>query len=118
MMERGQDKTSHLSFLYFFSVNPVNSFTAELTIQGNKLTNEPKMTISDGTNCDDSNLELLKIIGIENEVRRVSIYAVVDGEFINYQLKPDEFNYADNTLNVFIPYINLKLCNPFELSWA
>ena len=104
--------------LYIFSVNPVNSFTAELTIQDNKLTNEPKETSSGSAGCDDSNLELLKIIGIEGEVRRVSIYAIVDDEFINYQLKPDDFNYAENTLNVFIPYINLKLCNPFELSWA
>ena len=97
-------------------MNPENSFTAELTIQDNKLSNEP-LTIT-GSSCDDSSLELVKIVGIADEVRRVTLYAIIDDKFVNFQLKPEDFSYAAETLNVFIPYMRLKLCNSFELSWA
>ena len=97
-------------------MNPENSFTAELTIQDNKLSNEP-LTFT-GSSCDDSSLELVKIIGITDEVRRVTLYAIIDDKFVNFQLKPEDFSYGAETLNVFIPHISLKLCNSFELSWA
>ena len=95
-------------------MNPVNTFSTDLTIQENKLINMPT-TVNE---CSGTNLDKLKIMGIKNTVRRVTIYTISNDEFKQYQLEPEDFDYDSEVLDIFIPHIDIKLCNSFELSWA